>query len=145
MNRRRKKTISINAICVESLLYKHVSDTLAREEKMENRSEGKSDGSRKIAATKCFLLVLFLLEIDRQCRQKKRTRRRWRRKRKKRKTERKKNEDEDDDDEEDGGGGVVVMVRRSRVLRTTVRMSTMKHCRRSMMLLTHSTFYLMTC
>jgi hypothetical protein len=40
---------------------------------------------------------------------------------------------------------MVVVVQRSRVLRTTVRMSTMKHCRRSMILLTYSTFYLMTC
>lgn len=38
----------------------------------------------------------------------------------------------------------VVVVRCSRVLRTTVRTST-KHCRRSMMLLTYSTFYLVTC
>lgn len=81
MNRRRKKSISINAICVESLLYKHVSDTLAREEKIENRGEGKSDGSREAAATKCFLLVLFLLEIDRQYSQKKKKKKEEKRRR----------------------------------------------------------------
>jgi hypothetical protein len=69
-----------------------VSDTLAREEKMENRGEGKSDGSRETAATECFLLVLFLFKIDRQYSQKKK------------KKKRKKNEDDDDDEENSRGG-----------------------------------------
>jgi hypothetical protein len=66
IDNQEKKRISTNVICAEQFLSKHVSDTLAREEKMENRGEGKSDGSREAAATKRFLLVLFLLEIDRQ-------------------------------------------------------------------------------
>lgn len=54
-------------IGVEQLgISKHVSDTLAREEKMESRGEGKSDGSCEAAASKRFLCVLFLVWIDRQ-------------------------------------------------------------------------------
>lgn len=59
----------MDVISVEQLgIPKHVSDTLAREEKMENRGEGKSDGSCEAAtaASKRFLCVLFLLWIDRQ-------------------------------------------------------------------------------
>jgi heme A synthase len=94
---------------------------------MKNRGEEKSDGSREAAATKCFLSVLFfscrlIVNVVR------------RRKKRKMKTTTMMMM-----------VVVVVVVGCSRVLRTTVRISTTKHCRRSMMLLTHSTFYLMTC
>ena len=136
------KAISSRFVLIRELLYKHVSDTLAREGKnMENRGEAKCDGSREAAATKnafflfflsFFLFSLLSCRIDRQCSQKK--------------EKKKKKKDEDDDDDGDGSScNHSRVLRCSRVLRTIVRMSTTKHCRCSLMLLTYSTFFLMTC
>ena len=55
------KAVSSRLGLIEELLYKHVSDTLAREGKnMGDRGEAKCDGSREAAATRNAFFLFFL-------------------------------------------------------------------------------------